>query len=143
MQQVAFARFLRFTVVGGTGFLLDAGLLTILHHGLGADPFTARLISMCGAALTTWRLNRVVTFGQSGRSQAVEGFRYAMVAALGAGLNYAVYAGTLLLRPDFPPVAAAVGATLVAMFFSYAGYSRFVFQGDRPAVLASPMSHKR
>lgn len=134
---------MRFAVVGGTGFLVDAGLLAALHHGLGIDPFTARLVSICTSALTTWRLNRTVTFGASDGSQAAEGLRYALVAALAAMLNYAIYAVTLLLRPDWPPVIVAVGATLVAMFFSYAGYSRFAFQRERPAVLAPPISHKR
>ena len=86
------ARFFRFALVGGTGFVVDAGLLTLLHNGAGIDPFTARLISISVSAFTTWRLNRVVTFGASDRSQASEGARYALVAALTAGLNYCLYA---------------------------------------------------
>ena len=136
-------RFLRFAVVGGTGFAIDAGVLATLHHGLGVDPFTARLISICISALTTWRLNRMVTFGASDRSQAAEGLRYALVAAAAASFNYFIYAMTLVVRPDWPPVGIAVGATLIAMFVSYGGYSRFVFQRERPATLASPMSQRR
>ena len=136
-------RLIRFAMVGGTGFLIDAGLLAMLHHAFSVDPFTARLVSISASALTTWRLNRIVTFGESDGSQAAEGLRYALVAALAAGLNYGLYAVTLLFRPEWPPVTVAIGATLVAMFFSYAGYSRFAFQRERPAVLAPPMSHKR
>ena len=86
------ARFVRFALVGGTGFVVDAGLLTVLHNGAGFDPFTARLVSISVSAFTTWRLNRAVTFGASDRSQASEGARYALVAALTAGLNYCLYA---------------------------------------------------
>ena len=137
-------RFLRFAVVGGTGFLVDAGLLAALHHGAGLDPFTARLISISAGAFSTWRLNRVVTFGASRASQAAEGLRYAAVAALAAGFNYAVYALILIAWTGLPPIAAAVLATLVAMTLSYFGYSRFVFYGSsRPTKFVSARSQSR
>jgi putative flippase GtrA len=131
-------RFGRFAIVGGVGFVIDAGLLAFLHHGAGLDPFLARLVSIVVSALCTWRLNRAVKFGVSQRSQAEEGMRYGAVAALAAGLNYLIYA-TLLVWPGLPPVVAAVLATLTAMGFSYAGYSRLVFSGagSSPAPEAS------
>ena len=125
------AQFFRFAVVGGTGFIIDAGLLTILHDGFGLDPFSARVISMSISALTTWRLNRGLTFGASERSQATEGMRYAIVAASAAGLNYLVYAAALILIPGLKPIIALLAATAAAMGFSYLGYSRFVFQAQR------------
>ena len=134
-------QFFRFALVGGAGFLIDAGLLAALHNGAGIDPFVARLFSLIASGFTTWRLNRSLTFGASGRSQTSEGLRYASVAALTAGLNYLIYASALMLWPGLPPVAAAVLATLLAMGFSFAGYSRYAFQGA-PAT-ASPRSHSR
>lgn len=137
-------RMLRFSIVGGTGFLVDAGLLTILFHGAGLDPFSARIVSICVAVLTTWRLNRALTFGASGSSQASEGLRYASVAAATACLNYAVYCFALALWRDMPPLFAAVAATLVAMTFSYLGYSRFAFQGSTgPTKFVSARSQSR
>jgi putative flippase GtrA len=137
-------RFLRFAVVGGTGFLIDVGVLALMHNGAGLDPFSARLISISVAAFSTWRLNRIVTFGASPSGQASEGLRYAAVAALAAGLNYFSYALALILWRELPPVAAAVMATLVAMTFSYFGYSRFAFQGSTATVLSvSPRSQRR
>jgi putative flippase GtrA len=135
------ARFLRFAMVGGAGFLVDAGLLALLHHGGGLDPLSARGISIAFAAFATWRLNRSLTFGASPENQVAEGLRYALVAALAAGLNYVLYALALLAWPGFPPIPAVVLATLAAMALSYAGYSRYVFQ-RRPATLA-PRSHSR
>ncbi len=140
------ARFLRFALVGGTGFLVDSGLLAALHYGAGLDPFSARLISISVAAFTTWRLNRSLTFGASQRSQAVEGFRYALVAGITAAFNYAVYALALILWPALPPIAAVVLATLAAMLLSYAGYSRFVFAGAAGAATVAtggPSSQSR
>jgi len=142
-------RFFRFALVGGTGFVIDAGLLAMLHHGAGLDPYLSRLISISAGAFTTWRLNRGLTFGASGLSQASEGMRYGIVAGLAAGFNYLVYAAALLLWPALPPLAAAMIATLAAMGFSYAGYSRLVFSGavapDAGAsdAIAGPSSQSR
>ncbi|MGH6924789.1 MAG: GtrA family protein [Propylenella sp.] len=137
-------RFLRFAIVGGAGFVIDAGLLAALHHGAGLDPFSARLISISVAAFSTWRLNRTLTFGASGTSQATEGLRYAAVAALTACFNYLVYALELIVFDELPPLAAAVLATLAAMTLSYVGYSRFVFQGSStPTKFVSARSHSR
>lgn len=140
------ARFLRFALVGGAGFFIDAAVLSALIHGLGVDPFSARLVSISAAALSTWRLNRVVTFGASETGQAREGMRYALVAALTAGLNYALYALALLVWPTLPPIAAMVGATAAAMLFSYVGYSRFAFEGapgSPRTSLGAPRSQRR
>jgi putative flippase GtrA len=136
-------RFLCFAFVGGTGFAVDAATLATLHHGGGIDPFLARIVSIAAASFVTWRLNRSLTFGVSALSQTVEGVRYAAVAGLAACVNYMIYALVLTVRTDMPPVGAAIVATLVAMIFSYAGYSRFVFSGSRATFVASPSSHRR
>jgi putative flippase GtrA len=134
--------FLRFALVGGTGFAVDALVLSLLHYVVGLDPFSARVVSMCSATFTTWRLNRAHTFGESKHSQAHEGFRYATVAAMAAGVNYAVYALALILWRDMPPIAALVAGSGSAMAFSYAGYSRVVFSGAR-TIFGSASSQRR
>jgi len=136
------SRFVRFGLVGGTGFLIDAGLLTALHNLAGIDPFTARLVSIAASAFTTWRLNRSLTFGASERSQAAEGLLYALVAAITAALNYLVYVLILIAWHDLPPLTAAIAATLAAMLFSYAGYSRVVFAAADTSV-GAPSSQRR
>ncbi len=135
-------QFLRFAIVGGTGFAVDAAVLSLLHYGVGLDPFSARVVSMCTATLTTWRLNRAHTFGASDRSQAHEGFRYATVAAMAAGVNYLVYAAALILWHGLPPIVALVAGAGSAMAFSYLGYSRVVFSRPR-AILRSSSSQSR
>jgi putative flippase GtrA len=100
----------------------------LLHHWLGLDPYTARIISIALAIFTTWRLNRSVTFGRSGSGQVTEGARYYGVAITTALVNFAIYSSVLLIWPSVWPVAAAIMATAVTMFMSYFGYSRLVFQ---------------
>ncbi|MDH3194807.1 MAG: GtrA family protein [Hyphomicrobiales bacterium] len=124
-------RLLRFGLVGGIGFVVDASMLSVFHYGFGVNPFAARIISIVLAAFTTWRLNRSVTFGPSDHGQAKEGFRYYCVAAFAAAINYGVYSAILLAVPGFPPVLATIAATACAMMISYAGYSKFVFRRSK------------
>ena len=118
-------RIIRFALVGGMGFLADAAALSILIGPVG--PFGGRVLSIAFALGVTWLLNRYVTFGPSSREPLNEGVRYGAVGVAAAVLNYAVYSGLLLAIPSFNPFAALVAASLAAMAFSYAGYSRLVF----------------
>ena len=121
-------RFGWFLVAGTIGFLSDAGMLALLLHVTPLGPFAARIFAIVFAMSVTWSFNRVVTFGRSRFPLLLEGARYGSVGLLSALLNYAVYAGLLLALPWLHPLAAVVAASLAAMAFSWAGYSRFVFQ---------------
>ncbi|QKV20699.1 GtrA family protein [Oricola thermophila] len=121
-------RLASFAVAGGTGFIVDASVLTLLMKFTPMGPFSARVFAIAAAMFTTWMINRNITFGKSGRHVVKEGARYGFVALMGAGLNYAIYSGLLLAAPGlFPPLAALVIAVAVVTVFSYLGYSRFVF----------------
>ena len=120
-------RILLFAVVGGAGFLVDAGVLALLLHVSPLGPFSARIVAIAAAMLVTFWLNRTFTFGRSDRSLAVEGTRYGGVGISAALLNYAVYAVILLVFPAVWPVLAVAVASVVAMVWSFLGYSRFVF----------------
>jgi putative flippase GtrA len=121
-------RFGWFLVAGTIGFLSDAGMLALLLHMTSLGPFAARVVAIVFAMSVTWGFNRAVTFGRSRFPLLLEGARYGSVGVLSALLNYAVYAGLLLALPWLHPLAAVVAASLAAMGFSWAGYSRFVFQ---------------
>jgi putative flippase GtrA len=120
-------RILLFAVVGGAGFLVDAGVLALLLHVSPLGPFSARIVAIAAAMLVTFWLNRTFTFGRSDRSLAVEGTRYGGVGISAALLNYAVYAVILLVFPAVWPVLAVAVASVAAMVWSFLGYSRFVF----------------
>lgn len=121
-------RFGWFLVAGSIGFLADAGMLALLLHVSPLGPLVARGVAILFALSVTWFFNRVVTFGRSRFPLLLEGARYGSVGVLSAILNYAVYASLLLAFPALHPLAALIVASLAAMAFSWAGYSRFVFQ---------------
>ena len=127
MNRAVMTKFARFAGVGGTGFIVDTGLTLLLIHR-GIDPYTSRIFAIIFAMITTWRLNRALTFGASRTSQTSEGARYFIVAILAAILSYAIYASLLITFTGFPPALAiviAVGTTTLVSFF---GYSRFAFK---------------
>jgi len=117
----------RFALVGGLGFLVDFGI-TLLLIEFGMDAFVSRVIAIPLAVLTTWRLNRAITFGASTTSQASEGVRYFTVAILVAMLNYTIYAGLLITVKNIPPGFAIMIATGFATVFSFLGYRLFAFK---------------
>jgi len=123
-------KLLRFGIAGGIGFVVDAGLLTLLLHLTPLGPFIARMIAIAVAMVATWIFNRTFTFDRSPHSLAVEGFRYGSVGITSALVNYGLYAALLLTIPALQPLAALVLATAASMFFSFFGYSRFVFRSE-------------
>jgi putative flippase GtrA len=123
-------KLIRFGIAGGLGFAVDAGLLTLLLHTTPLGPFLARVIAIAVAMAATWVFNRTFTFDRSTHSLAVEGFRYGSVGLTSALVNYALYSMLLLTLPALQPLAALVFATAASMFFSFFGYSRFVFRGE-------------
>lgn len=120
-------RILRFTVVGGIGFVADAAMLALMLAATPLGPFVARLISIGFGLTVTWLCNRTLTFQPSSRGMLSEGARYGGVGITTSVVNYLVYSVLLLAMPWMAPLLALVIASLAAMALSYLGYSRLVF----------------
>jgi len=120
-------------MVGGVGFVIDAGILSLLVHGLGYGPLLSRLVSFPCALTATWYLNRRVTFSHLvSNNPGQEWLRYAMVGMAGNLINFIVYvilirvSNTMYLHPE---VALGI-ASILAMVFNYLGSSRYAFSRD-------------
>lgn len=127
MTQTLQKQISRFAVVGGLGFLVDIGV-TMLLIAFGLDAFIARIAAIMLAVLTTWRLNRAITFGASESSQAREGMRYFAVAFCVAIVNYAIYAGLLMTISGMSPAIAIIIAVGCATVLSFCGYRLYAFK---------------
>ncbi len=126
------ARFLRFTVVGGIGFAIEASVITLLGRWFGWDAIASRAISFPLAVLATWLLNRVYTY-RSDNPPVEEGARYFAVQVVGALSNLATYAACIRYLPgmgSWPVLCLAVGAA-VGLVVNYALSSALVFVRSR------------
>jgi peptidoglycan/LPS O-acetylase OafA/YrhL/putative flippase GtrA len=119
---------LRYGLVGGLGFLVDAGLLYALV-ALGANPYGARVASFAAAVTVTWALNRSWTFEQRRRAGAGRSYvGYAVVQVTGALANFLIYTGVLHFLAPTPGnavLALACGA-VVGLAVNFTG-ARLVF----------------
>ena len=116
---------LHFTLIGGIGFVIDGGVLTLLSVMAGVNIYLARLISFTLATLATWWLNRRHTFGMDSAvgtgTKAGEYGRYILIQVGGGLLNLAIFAWLILIEPrlrSIPvlPLAIGAGAGLVWNF---------------------------
>ena len=114
----------RFIVVGAIGFVVDGGILTLLHSLYDFILLHARLVSFAAAVTVTWYLNRQHTFGAGKDEQAIhEWSRYAVVNGVGALLNlglflWLVYHFRVLATWPIVPLAMAASVALVFNFFA-------------------------
>lgn len=116
--------FLKFLVIGGLGFVIDAGLTMGLIHA-GLLPLIARPPAIIAAMVFTWLANRQHTFRVKKERSWAEAARYGTVAVVAACLNYLIYSG--LVTFSLAPFLAIVFATAVVAVFSYFAYKHFAF----------------
>lgn len=117
--------FFRFMLVGGTGFLIDAGI-TYLLVLLEIAPWLARIPAIALAMVYTWTANRYFTYKVNQARTINEAIRYALVALTMAAINYLIYLA--LLRYDIWPIAAVTIATACQTILSFHAYRRLVFR---------------
>lgn len=121
----------RFVVIGGVGFVVDAGLLYLLLQFIPA-PFLLRLVTFPVAVTVTWWLNRSWTFADrpSGASTSQEYGLYVAVQVVGAAVNYLAYSAVLLrygTSPELAMLGMVVGSAC-GLFVNFAGARLVVFR---------------
>jgi putative flippase GtrA len=124
-------QFLRFCLVGGIGFVVDAGALTLLVDLAGMGLLWGRVVSYLIAATVTWFLHRHFTFPHGKKApHGQQWARFVVVNGFGAGINYGIYAVLVLNLAVFarwPALAVAVGSA-AALAFNFLASRRFVFR---------------
>jgi putative flippase GtrA len=129
-------QFLKFCVVGGIGFIVDTGSLSILTRQFGLGPVVGRVISQFVFGMTTtFLLNRSLTFrDKRSDSVLVQYLRFALANGVGNLLNF----GTHVVLVDnvaffhrIPEMGIVVG-TAIGLIFNFIGSKYFVFRSASP-----------
>ena len=134
----------KFIVVGGTSWIVDTGLFTLLSHTvLDNKVITSKIISVLVSTILNYILNREWSFNnRGGRARHHEVSLFFLFNAIALGLNllplwvshYLLdfnqqhYTKLTVTITDF--IAANVVGTLIAMAFRYWAYRRWVFPED-------------
>ncbi len=113
-----------FAIIGGIGFIVDGGFLTLLNSVFEFDLIPSRLASFSVAVTVTWFLNRRKTFADRKDSRAAhEWGRYAIVNSIGAFLNMGIFFWLVhhynpLAKIPLVPLAIAASIALTFNFFA-------------------------
>lgn len=130
--------FIRFLLVGGVGFCIDAGLTNLLVQRT-VEPWLARIPAIFLAMAFTWLANRYFTYRVNKARSTSEAMRYSMVALVMALINYLIY--FFLVRFGIWPVAAVTLATACQTLISFHAYRHFVFK-EAKIKITSNSSHE-
>ncbi|MES2254137.1 MAG: GtrA family protein [Pseudomonadota bacterium] len=126
---------LRFAVIGALGMPVDAGVLWLMTHRFGLDPYSGRIVSWLCAATFTWTGNRYFTFHAT-RARGIAGIakewlRFLAANAVGGLVNVGLYSTLVRFAP--PPInnlyVALVLGVLAGLVFNFTLSKKLVFKG--------------
>lgn len=124
-------QFISFAFVGVAGLIADAAVLALMLHGVGADPYSGRVVSYIAAATVTWALNRAFTFkGQSSGSLLRQWAKFLLANLSGFAANYLTYALCINFVPLMQEykLLALVPASIVGLVFNFTASKKLVFK---------------
>ena len=136
-----YRQFAKFLIVGGTTWVIDVALFTLLSHTvLTGKPLTAKIISVLVSMIINYVLNRDWSFSaRGGRERHHEAMLFFLLNGIGLGINLAPLAISRYLLNDRDGLVSAwsvsvadfISANLIgtalAMAFRYWAYSKYVF----------------
>lgn len=121
---------IKFSMVGVVGFLVDAALVLMLHEHFGA--YIARIVSFSCAVITTWVLNRTLTFKNTDKSHGIisEFTKYFLSMCIGGSVNLLCYSAIVSLKENNSEnilFATAIGS-IAGLFFNFSLTKVFIYK---------------
>ncbi len=154
---VKYRELAKFLVVGGTTYVIDVGLFTVLSHSVLANKVvTAKAIAVLVATIVSYILNREWSFSRrGGRETHHEAMLFFVVNGIALGLNLVPlalsqyvfgfnssnYSALTVSVANF--VSANIIGTAIGMAFRFWAYRKWVFPEEltpHPEVLAEALA---
>ncbi len=124
-------RVVKFAIVGGIGFIVDASIFALSFYLLDLPIYSSRVIAFVCAATSTWLGNRLLTFSDRSQDPKLkQWFRFMMSATLSAIPNFVVFAfiSAWLGSEGVSAMVALVCGVLAGMISNYTLSSKWVFK---------------
>lgn len=118
-------RFVIFLVVGGGGFVVDAGITHLMLHW-GYSPSISRIPAIPCAILFTWLANRRLTYQVESPKSRAELIRYTSAALVLSLFNYLAF--IWIVGFGITPILALILATALQIVLSFNVYKSVVFR---------------
>ena len=134
IAQIRESQFLRFALVGGTGFFINEGALFVIIKALHVNAYVAGALAFVFTVTYTWLGNRLLTFREHAATGAgamfAEWIKFVGANLLGFAANYAVYSALLTFAhlPFNNPFLALACGTAVGLIFNFTLSKRLVFR---------------
>jgi len=125
-------RFLRFSIVGASGVVVNLGLLYLLVQYGHLDRYLAWFIAVMVSIFSNYVLNSIFTYpdrrAKTGKAVAKRAAYYYVVSILVVGLNYIVY--SLALEGGFGYMESATFGILLSTLVNFAMASELIWRKE-------------
>ncbi len=116
----------KFALVGGSGYVINLGVFTLLGDNLGMAHQIAAVAAFAVAVVNNFFWNRFWTFGSSGEPAGFQAARFFAVSVASLALNLAVL--EVIWRSGVVgPITAQAIAVAVATPFNFLGNKLWTF----------------
>jgi dolichol-phosphate mannosyltransferase len=128
-----FKKFIKFLIVGGIGFVLNAIILALLVSGAHWSPSTANLVGAAVAIFSNYNLNNIWTFKEhrinSVSSYALKLLQFYLTSAFGVIFiqTGTIYLGDHFITRKYYFIYFLIG-TFILLIWNFTIYNRFIWK---------------
>jgi putative flippase GtrA len=125
-QRASWLQLLKFSVVGGSGYVINLAVFAVLADNLGVHHAIAAIGAFCVAITNNFLWNRYWTFGPGEGRASFQAARFLTVSVLSLVLNLAVLEA-ILAGTEVGDLTAQAIAVAAVMPFNFLGNKLWTF----------------
>ena len=125
-QRASWLQLLKFSVVGGSGYVINLAVFAVLADNLGVHHSIAAIGAFCVAITNNFLWNRYWTFGPGEGRASFQAARFLTVSVLSLVLNLAVLEA-ILAGTEVGDLTAQAIAVAAVMPFNFLGNKLWTF----------------